>query len=138
MVCFALHSASRAFGSVYRSVLRDLGLTYPQYLVMLVLWERDDVPVKRIGEQLRLDTGTVSPLLKRLEAAGLIRRERSAEDERSVTVRLTDEGCALRAGAAEVPGRIAEATGLTLAEVTDLRERLHRLTAKLDAADLPE
>ncbi|RBM16871.1 MarR family winged helix-turn-helix transcriptional regulator [Streptomyces sp. PT12] len=138
MICFALHSASRAFGGVYRSVLRDLGLTYPQYLVMLVLWERDDVPVKRIGEQLRLDTGTVSPLLKRLEAAGLIRRERSAEDERSVTVRLTDEGRALRAGAAEVPRRIGEATGLTLAEVADLRERLHRLTATLDAAELPE
>src|SRR3954451_4729216 len=76
-ICFSLHAASRAFGSVYRVALKELGLTYPQYLVMLVLWEHGDLPVKRIGEYLRLDSGTLSPLLKRLEAGGLVRRERS-------------------------------------------------------------
>lgn len=91
-ICFALNAASRAFGGLYRVVLKDLGLTYPQYLVMLVLWEHGELPVKELGHHLRLDSGTLSPLLKRLEATGLIRRERSAEDERSVHVSLTDEG----------------------------------------------
>jgi DNA-binding MarR family transcriptional regulator len=95
-ICFSLNAASRAFGGVYRVILKDLGLTYPQYLVMLVLWEHGELPVKKLGEHLRLDSGTLSPLLKRLETAGLVRRERSARDERSVEVRLTDEGVALR------------------------------------------
>ncbi|TDC23372.1 MarR family transcriptional regulator [Streptomyces sp. 8K308] len=133
-ICFALNAASRAFGNVYRVVLRDVGLTYPQYLVMLVLWEHGELPVKRIGELLRLDSGTLSPLLKRLEAAGLVHRRRSADDERSVTVSPTEAGAALRADAEAIPRRIAEATGLSLAEVVDLRERLGRLTAALDAA----
>src|SRR3954467_13052985 len=80
-ICFSLNAASRAFGSVYRVILKDLGITYPQYLVLLVLWEHGDLPVKKLGEHLRLDSGTLSPLLKRLETAGLVRRERSAEDE---------------------------------------------------------
>ncbi|MFH9082763.1 MarR family winged helix-turn-helix transcriptional regulator [Streptomyces sp. NPDC017673] len=133
-ICFSLHAASRAFNSVYRVILKDLGLTYPQYLVMLVLWEQGDLPVKRLGEQLRLDSGTLSPLVKRLEGAGLVRRERSAEDERSVRVHLTEEGTALRERALEVPRRIMSATGLDLAEVVDLHARLERLTTALDAA----
>ncbi|MDX6329968.1 MAG: MarR family transcriptional regulator, organic hydroperoxide resistance regulator, partial [Streptomycetaceae bacterium] len=88
-ICFSLHAASRAFGSLYRDLLRDVGLTYSQYLVMLVLWEHGDLAVKAIGEHLRLDSGTLSPLLKRLESTGLVRRERSATDERSVTIHLT-------------------------------------------------
>lgn len=135
-VCFSLHAASRAFNGVYRVLLKELGLTYPQYLVMLVLWEHGEQPVKRLGERLRLDSGTLSPLLKRLEAAGLVRRERSALDERSVEVRLTDEGTALRARALEVPRRIAEATGFTLEEITTLRTTLNRLTTALDEAVL--
>ncbi len=131
-ICFSLNAASRAFNGVYRVVLKDLGLTYPQYLVMLVLWEHGELPVKKLGEHLRLDSGTLSPLLKRLEAAGLVRRERSVRDERSVEVRLTAEGVALRERATEVPRRIAAATGLDLAEVQDLRTRLDRLTAALD------
>ncbi|MET8554248.1 MarR family transcriptional regulator [Streptomyces sp. NPDC004959] len=131
-ICFSLNAASRAFGSVYRLALKDLGLTYPQYLVMLVLWEHGELPVKRIGALLRLDTGTLSPLLKRLEAAGLLRRERLASDERSVTVRLTSEGAALRTRALRVPRTIAAATGLGLDEVEDLRAHLDRLTAALD------
>ncbi|MFI7006722.1 MarR family winged helix-turn-helix transcriptional regulator [Streptomyces sp. NPDC050145] len=135
-ICFALNAASRAFGGVYRTLLKDLDLTYPQYLVMLVLWEDGEMPVKRLGERLRLDSGTLSPLLKRLEANGLVRRERSTEDERSVIVALTEEGGALRERAERVPLRIAEATGFELAEIEDLRHRLLRLTDALDTAAL--
>ncbi len=103
-VCFSLHAASRAFGGFYRQALKDLGLTYPQYLVMLVLWEDGPLPVKAIGERLHLDSGTLSPLLKRLEAAGLVRRERSRQDERSVVVELTDDGVRLRERALSIPG----------------------------------
>lgn len=137
-ICFSLHAASRAFGSVYRVVLKDLGLTYPQYLVMLVLWEHGELPVKQIGERLRLDSGTLSPLLKRLEAAGLVRRERSAQDERSVTVRPTEAGAAMREQAAHVPRRILAATGLTVQEVTALHALLDRVTTDLDTADLDD
>ncbi|MFF7964703.1 MarR family winged helix-turn-helix transcriptional regulator [Streptomyces sp. NPDC007903] len=133
-ICFSLNAASRAFNGVYRVLLKDLGLTYPQYLVMLVLWERGALPVKQLGEHLRLDSGTLSPLLKRLEGAGLVRRERSASDERSVRVMLTGEGVALRERALEVPRRIAAATGADPAEIGELRDRLDRLTDALDAA----
>ncbi|MFJ9869597.1 MarR family winged helix-turn-helix transcriptional regulator [Streptomyces sp. NPDC101165] len=137
-ICFSLHAASRAFNSVYRVILKDLGLTYPQYLVMLVLWEQGDLPVKKLGEHLRLDSGTLSPLVKRLEGAGLVRRERSAQDERSVQVRLSEEGVALRERALQVPRRIVAATGFDLAEIGELRERLDQLTTALDAAALEE
>ncbi|MET9439764.1 MarR family transcriptional regulator [Streptomyces sp. NPDC006610] len=133
-ICFSLNAASRAFGGVYRVLLKDLGLTYPQYLVMLVLWEHGDLPVKRLGEHLRLDSGTLSPLLKRLESAGLVRRERSTRDERSVEVRLTEEGAAMRERALEVPRRIVAATGCDVDEIGELRARLDRLTTALDAA----
>ncbi|MFE4972373.1 MarR family winged helix-turn-helix transcriptional regulator [Kitasatospora sp. NPDC056651] len=135
-ICFSLNAASRAFGGVYRVLLRDLGLTYPQYLVMLVLWEEGELPVKRIGERLRLDSGTLSPLLKRLEAAGLVRRERSPEDERSVTVRLTTEGAALRERAGQVPRRLLTAAGLPVEDLAALRGLLDRVTAALDAAEV--
>ncbi|GAA1088365.1 MULTISPECIES: MarR family winged helix-turn-helix transcriptional regulator [Kitasatospora] len=134
-ICFSLHAASRAFDSVYRIVLKDLGLTYPQYLVMLVLWEHGDLPVKKIGERLRLDSGTLSPLIKRLEAAGRVRRERSAEDERSVTVRLTEEGAALREQALEaVPRRILRSSSVTVGELAQLQQLLGRITTALDEA----
>ncbi|WP_329338429.1 MarR family transcriptional regulator [Streptomyces sp. NBC_00663] len=133
-ICFSLHAASRAFNGVYRVILKDLGLTYPQYLVMLVLWEQGALPVKKLGEHLRLDSGTLSPLLKRLEAAGLVHRERSARDERSVEVRLTEEGRALREHALQVPRRIAGATGFDMDEIRELRARLDELTTALDTA----
>ncbi|MEU6970857.1 MarR family transcriptional regulator [Kitasatospora aureofaciens] len=135
-ICFSLNAASRAFGSVYRVLLRELGLTYPQYLVMLVLWEDGELPVKRIGERLRLDSGTLSPLLKRLETAGLVRRERSQEDERSVTVTLTAEGSALRGRAGQVPRRLLTATGLPVEDLAALRGLLDRVTVALDSADV--
>ncbi|WP_274563407.1 MarR family winged helix-turn-helix transcriptional regulator [Streptomyces spiramyceticus] len=135
-VCFSLHAASRAFGGVYRDALKDLGLTYPQYLAMLVLWEHGPQPVKAIGEQLRLDSGTLSPLLKRLETAGLVRRERSAADERSVTVQLTEAGAEMRERALPVPRRILAATGLSIEEILGLQGLLGRLTGALDEAQL--
>ncbi|MDW8809941.1 MarR family transcriptional regulator [Streptomyces scabiei] len=135
-ICFSLHAASRAFNGVYRVILKDLGITYPQYLVMLVLWERGELPVKKLGEHLRLDSGTLSPLLKRLETAGLVRRERSARDERSVVVRPTEEGAALRERALAVPRRIVSATSFDVDEIRDLRDRLDHLTAALDEAAL--
>ncbi|URM97536.1 MarR family transcriptional regulator [Actinomadura madurae] len=133
-VCFAMHATSRAFDALYRTVLRDLGLTYPQYLAMLVLWETDGLTVKRLGERLRLDSGTLSPLLKRLEAAGLVERRRNREDERSVSVHLTAEGAALRSRALDVPRRMLGSTGLSPAELADLRGTLRRMTEHLDAA----
>ncbi|MCX4820014.1 MarR family transcriptional regulator [Streptomyces sp. NBC_01142] len=135
-ICFSLHAASRAFNGVYRAALKDLALTYPQYLVMLVLWEHGELPVKRIGEHLRLDSGTLSPLLKRLESAGYVERRRSPEDERSVTARPTAEGAALREKALGVPRRIAAATGMSLDQIRELRAGLDALTATLDTADL--
>ncbi|MEU8383561.1 MarR family transcriptional regulator [Streptosporangium sp. NPDC048865] len=134
LVCFDVHAASRALDAVYRRVLAELDLTYPQYLVMMVLWEGEPVTVKELGVRLRLDSGTLSPLLKRLEAASLVRRERSADDERSVLVRLTSKGSQLEERACDVPARIFEAAGLAPAEALDLKRTLRRLIASLDEA----
>ncbi|MEV0085198.1 MarR family transcriptional regulator [Saccharopolyspora sp. NPDC050642] len=133
-VCFALYSASRAFTGLYRPVLEELGLTYPQYLVMLVLWEHESVTVKELGAALRLDSGTLSPLLKRLEARGLITRQRSFADERSVAVALTADGAEMRAQARCIPDRMVAATGLQVDELVQLKSTLERLTAALDSA----
>ncbi|GAA5180801.1 MarR family transcriptional regulator [Rugosimonospora acidiphila] len=127
-LCFALYAASRAMTNLYRPVLEPLGLTYPQYLVLLVLWEHGDTTVKDLGAELMLDSGTLSPLLKRMESAGLVRRVRRPEDERSVLVRLTDQGAALRRPATAVPDAIAAAVGLAEDEFGDLRDRLGALT----------
>jgi DNA-binding MarR family transcriptional regulator len=131
--CFALYAASRAVTDVYRPLLTRLGLTYPQYLVLLVLWERDSRPVKEIGETLRLDYGTVSPLLKRLEANGLVTRRRQANDERSVVIDLTARGRALRERAESLPAAIGCATGLGEDERRELITTLRRLTASTSA-----
>src|SRR5882762_4242176 len=105
-LCFAIYSTAHAFNRVYKPLLDRLGLTYPQYLVMLVLWERDGVPVKDIGERLFLDSGTLTPLLKRLEAAQLIKRTRNPADERQVLIALTAQGQALKEKARTVPQSI--------------------------------
>lgn len=130
-VCFALYSASKAATAVYRPMLEELGLTYPQYLVMLVLWESDPRSVRELGEELGLDSGTLSPLLKRLEALRLVERRRSAQDERRVEVFLTDSGLALSSKARSIPQRLAAAAGLSAADLDQLRETLGRLTAAL-------
>ncbi|MCZ2403059.1 MarR family transcriptional regulator [Paenarthrobacter sp. Z7-10] len=137
-VCFALYSASRAATAVYRPMLERLGLTYPQYLVLLLLWERDQATVRELGEALELDSGTLSPLLKRLEAAGLLRRRRSAGDERRVEIHLTADGAALQRRAAEIPQRLADASGLSLPELDQLQDTLGKLTEALhEAAKVP-
>jgi DNA-binding MarR family transcriptional regulator len=132
-VCFALYSASRATTAAYRMLLADLGLTYPQYLVLLVLWEQDGLGVREICDALDLDTGTLSPLLKRLEAMGLIERRRSATDERRVHIFLTDQGTALRSRATAVPTALAAASGLTEHQLTDLHDTLTRLHTSLQS-----
>ncbi|WP_407177690.1 MarR family winged helix-turn-helix transcriptional regulator [Bradyrhizobium sp. STM 3562] len=133
-LCFAIYSTAHAFNRVYKPLLDRLGLTYPQYLVMLVLWERDDVPVKEIGERLLLDSGTLTPLLKRLEAAHLIKRTRSAEDERQVLIALTPHGQALRDKARTVPQAILAASGCSIGEASGLRKSLVALRDQLNAA----
>ncbi len=130
-VCFAMYSATRATTAAYRPMLEELGLTYPQYLVMLVLWEEQPRSVRELGEELALDSGTLSPLLKRLEALSLVERRRSAEDERRVEVFLTADGAALSAKAAGIPQRLAEAAGLSVDELDQLRDTLSRLAAAL-------
>ncbi|MDM4719955.1 MarR family transcriptional regulator [Micromonospora sp. WMMA1363] len=128
-VCFALYAASRALTDVYRPILDGFGLTYPQYLVLLVLGEYEEPPtVSVLGERLHLDSGTLSPLLKRLAAAGLVARRRSAADERRVVVELTAQGRALRGRLADVPQAVTQATGLTAADLVELRDTLTRLT----------
>ncbi|MCR6486812.1 MarR family transcriptional regulator [Amycolatopsis sp. OK19-0408] len=131
--CFALYAASRAVTDTYRPLLGELGLTYPQYLVLLVLWESDRRPVKEIGEALHLDYGTLSPLLKRLEANGLVTRARLPEDERTVVISLTEEGRAVRTRAAGVPSAIGCALGLDDTARRQLIETLRRLTASAAA-----
>ncbi|WNV92005.1 MarR family transcriptional regulator [Umezawaea sp. Da 62-37] len=133
LLCFALYAASRAVTAAYRPLLRDLGLTYPQYLVMVALWDRGPMPVKDLGDALQLDYGTLTPLLKRLESAALITRRRRTDDERSVQVALTPEGDAMREAARDVPASIGDAMGLPEAEVERLRVSLRRLTANLTA-----
>lgn len=137
-LCFALYAASRAAVNLYRPVLEPLGLTYPQYLVLLVLWERGDTSVKDLGGALMLDSGTLSPLVKRMESAGLVRRTRRVEDERSVLVSLTPAGRALRRQAAAVPTTIAAAAGLPEADLADLRDRLVALTQSISPSEATE
>src|SRR3954452_1879037 len=133
-LCFALYSASRAMTAAYRPILTELNLTYPQYLVMLVLWEQERVTVGRLGERLQLDSGTLSPLLKRLEANGFVRRQRSSEDERLVDVTLTPAGRRLERKAQCIPEELLGSTGMTQQEVADLRDAVRDLTDALTAS----
>jgi DNA-binding MarR family transcriptional regulator len=128
-VCFALAVAARSVIGLYRPVLEPLGLTHPQYLVMLALWEFEPVSVKDLSGMLQLEPATLSPLLKRLEAAGLLRRDRSVTDERSLAVALTDKGRALRDDALNVPPAIVERLGMDVDELMDLHARLTRVIA---------
>ncbi|MEV4051482.1 MarR family transcriptional regulator [Amycolatopsis sp. NPDC049688] len=132
-LCFGLYAASRAVTSLYRVVLEDLDLTYPQYLVMLALWEQDHRLVKELGTELNLDSGTLSPLLKRLQTAGLVVRNRQADDERSVRVSLSDAGKALREKAKGIPDVIGTAMSLDDAGVARMRAELNRLTESVNA-----
>ncbi|WP_218004551.1 MarR family winged helix-turn-helix transcriptional regulator [Microtetraspora niveoalba] len=134
-VCFALSVASRNVIAVYRPLLEPMGLTHPQYLVMLALWEHAPLAVKDLSRMLQLDPGTLSPLLKRLEAAGLVRRERDPDDERALAVVLTPEGRDLRTDAEKIPPAIVARLGMGLDELQHLHESLMRVIAAANAAN---
>ena len=133
-LCFAVYSTAHAFNRFYKPLLDRLGLTYPQYLVMLVLWEQDGLPVKDIGERLFLDSGTLTPLLKRMEAAGLVKRTRSSEDERQVFVALTPQGEGLKERARNLPLSILAASECSVAELAALKKEVEALQDRLNAA----
>jgi DNA-binding MarR family transcriptional regulator len=130
-LCFSLYSAQLAMTKVYRKLLSGLGLTYPQYLVMLVLWESDGITVSQIGERLFLDSATLTPLLKRLEAAGLLQRQRAVQGERQVVISLTAEGRALKKRAAAVPEGVLCAVGCAPDELQTLKQDLDQLRTRL-------
>jgi MarR family transcriptional regulator, organic hydroperoxide resistance regulator len=132
-LCFALYSASLAMTKLYKPLLDELGLTYPQYLVMLVLWEGDGLMVSALGERLSLDSGTLTPLLKRLESAGLVSRMRDAADERRVHIHLTVAGRRLKARAAKVPGCVLAASQCSIPELLQLTEQVRALREHLAA-----
>jgi MarR family transcriptional regulator, organic hydroperoxide resistance regulator len=134
LLCFAVYSAGHAFNRAYRPLLRELDLTYPQYLIMLLLWQREGMTVKALGECLFLDSGTLTPLLKRLETAGLVKRERDAKDQRVVNITLTPQGHALRARAAKVPQAMAKAIGRSEEDRAALQREITRLRDMLNAA----
>src|SRR5258707_1845166 len=133
-LCFAIYSTAHAFNRAYKPLLGRLGLTYPQYLVMLVLWEGDGLSVKDIGERLFLDSGTLTPLLKRLEAAELIKRTRSTEDERQVLIALTPQGHALREKAKAVPQSILAASACSVGELLAMKDEIVALRDRLNSA----
>lgn len=130
-LCFAVYSAGHAFNRFYKPLLSALGLTYPQYLVMVALWSKDDQTVGDLGARLFLESNTITPLLKRLEALGLIARNRDPADERQVRVRLTEAGVALRDRARDVPGCVLEATGLSEAGLQRLQEQISAVRQSL-------
>jgi DNA-binding MarR family transcriptional regulator len=132
-LCFALYAASRAVTARYRPMLEEIGLTYPQYLVMMLLWEQDNQTVGQLGNRLALDSGTLSPLLKRLTAAGLVTRHRRVEDERSVSIALTDAGRALRERAFAISESMIGAIAFDRREFHDLMDRLRLLTDRVNA-----
>ena len=132
-LCFALYSASLAMTKLYKPLLEDLGLTYPQYLALLVLWEQDGVTVSELGDRLSLDSGTLTPLLKRMEAAGLVSRLRDATDERRVLIRLTAEGRQLKARARLIPGCVLQAAQCDVAEAMALTRQVQALRDRLTA-----
>ena len=133
-LCFSVYAAGHAFNRFYKPLLEPLGLTYPQYLVLLTLWEGEGLPLRAIGERLGLDSGTLTPLLRRMETAGLVTRHRDNADERLVRVHLTAKGRRLQAKAEAFPEKIGRAAQCSVAELTALRKLLFALRDDLDAA----
>jgi DNA-binding MarR family transcriptional regulator len=138
MVCFAVYSAGHAFTRAYKPLLDALGLTYPQYLVMVVLWEQDGQTVGAIGERLKLDSSTLTPLLKRLETAGYVRRERDPADERQVHIRLTESGRALKEKAKAIPASMLRASGQSARDLLKLKAEIAALRDALDSSTTAE
>jgi DNA-binding MarR family transcriptional regulator len=133
-LCFSIYAAEHAFSRAYKPLLAEIGLTYPQYLVMTVLWEEDDQSVGQLGTKLSLESSTLTPLLKRLEAEGLLTRHRDKQDERVVRVKLTQPGDKLRNRAAKIPACILSASGMSLDELGKLRDQITQLTKRLEEA----
>ncbi|MDZ4310914.1 MAG: MarR family transcriptional regulator [Cypionkella sp.] len=133
MICFSLYSATHAMQHAYKPLLEALGLTYPQYLALVALWDEDGQTVGQLGQALQLESNTLTPLLKRLEAQGLVARARDAKDERQVRVTLTEAGRDMQARAATIPGCILEKSGMTLAALTALRDQVSALRDQLRA-----
>ena len=133
-ICFAFYSASRAITARYRELLAPLGVTYPQYLVLMVLWETDAITVSELGDRLQLDSGTLSPLLRRMEKAGMVTRSRRSEDERSVQVSLTAHGDGLRLLSVGVPELVCDSTGLPLGELQHLTGQVTAIAARARAS----
>lgn len=131
-LCFALYSSSRGVTRLYRPLLSEFGITYPQYLAMLVLWEKEPLTVKELGEKLFLDSGTLTPLLKRMEKQGLLKRERSQGDERQVLINLTEEGRKLKDKALAIPLKIADQVNISQSEFISLLTSLKKLMRKID------
>ena len=132
-LCFALYSTSLAMTKLYKPLLEEMGLTYPQYLVMLVLWEQDDMAVSELGSRLYLDSGTLTPLLKRMEVAGVLTRRRSTDDERRVHIVLTEAGRKLKSRAARIPGCVLQAAQCPLPELVSLTQQVQALRERLIA-----
>ena len=132
-LCFALYSTSLAMTKLYKPMLEEMGLTYPQYLALLVLWEQDGLTVSELGERLYLDSGTLTPLLKRMETAGLVSRLRAVQDERRVHITLTAAGRKLKAKAAKIPGCILSATQCTIPELVSLTQQVQSFRKRLTA-----
>lgn len=131
-LCFALYACSREINKLYKPYLDNLGITYTQYVTLLVLWEKDNLTVKELGVKLHLDSGTLTPLLKKLESVDIIKRIRDTEDERNVYVKLTDKGSKMKEKALEIPGKVFCGTGLSLEEALSLKENLKHLLANLN------
>lgn len=131
-LCFLVYRLDREINARYRPLLAELGLTYPQYLVMLVLWEEDNLSISAVCERLKLDTGTISPLIKRLEGLKLVKRKRSKEDERSVRVKLTQTGSELREKARPIPAKLGSCVSLTLEEYQEFKATLENMLTKMD------
>ncbi|MCM0757762.1 MarR family transcriptional regulator [Sporomusa sphaeroides DSM 2875] len=130
-LCFAIYACAKQITSLYRPFLEEIGLTYTQYITLLVLWERDDLTLKELGEKLFLDSGTLTPVLKKMEAAGYLRRQRSREDERNLCIKLTDKGRKLKEVACEIPVKVACSSDISVEEGVDLREKLKALLNRL-------
>lgn len=133
-LCFEIYAASHAFTKLYKPLLDPMGLTYPQYLVMLLLWERDNRPVGDLGQALALESSTLTPLLKRMETAGHVTRQRDPEDERRVRIRLTETGQALQEEARHIPQCLDQSGAISAAEAADLRREVRKLRLALTAA----